>query len=108
MKKLIAGTQYNDWKGDVAFDDADFSSLSEYAKQKGKIKQSDVIFGVEAFYLDVSKEFSVRIYVSDKPFDEVKQYGGELEEVKFDLPLSDFFSLFKRVSLAFSRKGMMA
>ena len=108
MKKLIAGTQYNDWKGDIAFDDADFSDLSGYAKNKGHIKGSDVIFGVEAFYLDVSKEFSVRIYVSDKPFDEVKKYDEKLHEVEFDLPLSDFFSLFKRVSLAFSRKGIMA
>jgi len=107
MDKLIASTQYNDWKGTAAFDDGDFSGLTDYAKKLGKIKNGDVIFGVEANYLSVSNEFSIQIHYSDQSFDDMTKNGGELSKADFELSLADFFALFKRASLAISRKGFM-
>ena len=31
---LNAGTQYNDWKGQIALDDQDFKGIREYLKNK--------------------------------------------------------------------------
>lgn len=107
MDKLIASTQYNDWKGNAAFDDADVSGLTDYAKKAGKIQDGDVIFGVEASYLSVSNEFSIQIHYSNQSFDDMSKNGGELSKADFELSLDDFFALFKRVSLAISRKGIM-
>ncbi|QAY36869.1 hypothetical protein ETN89_16360 [Photobacterium damselae subsp. damselae] len=107
MDKLIASTQYNDWKGTAAFDDADLKGLTDYAKKVGKIKDGDMIFSVEANYLSVSNELSIRIHYTNQSFDDVIKNGGELSKADFELSPDNFFSLFKRASLAISRKGII-
>ena len=38
---LNAGTQYNDWKGQIALDDQDFKGIREYLKNK--LSNKDVV-----------------------------------------------------------------
>lgn len=108
MKRLIAGAQYDDWKGTNAFDDSDDKSLSLYARKKGLISNSDVVFGIEIFYHAISNEFSIMLHFSDKNFDEFKSSCSELKTVEFNMPIGDFFGLFKRVSIVISRRGIMS
>ncbi|WP_429036845.1 hypothetical protein [Aeromonas media] len=108
MKRLIAGAQYDDWKGTSSFDDSDDKSLSLYTRKKGLISGSDVIFGIELFHHAVSNEFSIKLHFSDKNFDEFKSLCRVLEAVEFNMPIGDFFGLFKRASIVISRSGIMS
>ena len=107
MNKLNASTQYNDWQGSVAFDDADFSSITDVAQKRKVINSGERVFGLTASYLSVSNEFSVTLHYTDKSFDDLKAAGIELQTAELDLSVSDFFSVFKRANFAFSRKGIM-
>lgn len=108
MKRLIAGAQYDDWKGTNAFDDSDDESVSSYARKKGLISNSDIVFGIELFYHAVSNEFSIKLHFSDKIFDEFISSCSEPETVEFNMPIGDFFGLFKRASIVISRSGIMS
>ncbi|PSU60924.1 hypothetical protein [Photobacterium phosphoreum] len=106
MLNKTASTQYNDWVGRAAFDDADFTALSDYARKQGYIQQNEVIFGFEASYIHVTKDVMVTISYSDIKFDDFEASGASLTKKEFDLPLADFFDLFKRANFAVAKKGL--
>ena len=102
----VASTQYNDWTGSVAFDDHDLKAISKYSREMGHIKENEVIFGFEASYLHSTKQMMVTIGYSNMSFDDFKNSSSNLYKKDFDLPLSDFFTLFKRANFAVSKKGL--
>ncbi|MCG9702509.1 hypothetical protein L1D19_20785 [Vibrio natriegens] len=106
MLNTTASTQYNDWIGGAAFDDADIDPLSTYAKNHGHIQQNDIIYGFEASYIHVTGEMMVTILYTDIPFDDFKNSGAELSRAEFDLPVNDYFELFKRANFKVARKGV--
>lgn len=106
MINKIASTQYNDWKGGVAFDDSDFQTLSDYAVSLGHITDKDVIYGFEVTYSHLTSEMMLTISYSNKSFDELRSSGGPLSKIDFDLPVGDFFKLFKRANLAVAKRGL--
>lgn len=106
MLNRVASTQYNDWTGGVALDDADIESLSDYARKKGFIGSNDVIYGFEASYNHLTKEMMVTISYSHLGFDDFKSSNKKLLTKSFDLPASDFLDLFKRINMAVAKKGI--
>ncbi|WP_306332039.1 hypothetical protein [Vibrio injensis] len=106
MLNRTASTQYNDWTGGAAFDNADTQALSDYARKSGYIKDSEVIFGFEASYLHLTGEMMVTISYTDMSFDEFKTQGADLSKKEFDMPVADFFALFKRANFAVAKKGL--
>ncbi|ENP0827165.1 TPA: hypothetical protein ACVU5Q_003655 [Vibrio parahaemolyticus] len=106
MIDTTASTQYNDWIGGAAFDDADFAPLSDYAAKHGHISQGDIIYGFEASYIHVTGEMMVTVFYSNLPFDDFKRSGATLSKAEFDLPVGDYFKLFKRANFKVSKKGL--
>ncbi|MCQ9090997.1 hypothetical protein [Vibrio alginolyticus] len=106
MLDTTASTQYNDWIGGAAFDDADIDPLSTYAKKHGHIQQNDIIYGIETSYIHVTGEMMVTVHYTDIPFDDFKGSGAELSKAEFELPVSDYFELFKRANFKVARKGV--
>ncbi|WP_394142623.1 hypothetical protein [Vibrio chagasii] len=106
MINRTASTQYNDWTGGSAFDDADRNDLAEFARNSGYIKQDERIFGFEASYIHVTKKISVTVSYSQLTYDEVKTTGASLSTTTFDLSPNDFFDVFKRANFAVGRKGL--
>lgn len=106
MLNRTAGTQYNDWIGGAAFDDAELKNISDYARSAGIIQANENIFGFDASYSPISSEMMVTISYSELSYDELKDSGVTLSKKDFDLPLTDFFELFKRANFAVARKGL--
>ncbi len=106
MLNRTASTQYNDWTGGAAFDDADFKALSDYARSAGHIQANEIIVGFDASYSHVTKDMMVTISYTDMSFDEFKASDATLLKKDFDLPLTNFFDLFKRANFAVAKKGL--
>lgn len=106
MKKekesVFASTQYNDWQGTIALDDAHNSIQSHF---RNKINNEHII-GIEAYVMSdlLPIEIRVTIYTglverdsetgkrTDRKHPEVKAYKTTLTPV-------DFFKLFKRINI---------
>jgi len=106
MINRTASTQYNDWIGSTAFDDADIASLSDYVKKKGIIGSADIIYSFEASYNYLTKDMSVSVFYTDINFDDFKNSGSKLSEEEFDISVTDFYELFKRVKVVVAKKGI--
>ena len=106
MLNRTASTQYNDWTGGAAFDDADFKTFSDYARSAGHIQGNEIIVGFDASYSHVTKDMMVTISYTDMKFDDFKASGTALSKKDFDLPLAEFFELFKRANFAVAKKGL--
>jgi hypothetical protein len=106
MVNTTASTQYNDWIGGAAFDNADLKALSNFAKDKGLIKGNEIIYSFEASYSHLAKEMMVTIFYTDMNFDDFKGSGAQLSKQNFDLPVGHFFDLFKRANFAVAKKGL--
>lgn len=106
MNHEIASTQYNDWTGSVAFDDADTQPLTDYARKKEIISNNEIIFRFDASYSHLTKSMSVTIFYTDKSFDEFRNSDKQLSSQEFDLSIGDFFQLFKRANIIVTKKGL--
>ncbi|EMF8902599.1 hypothetical protein CGJ47_24645 [Vibrio parahaemolyticus] len=106
MINRTASTQYDDWTGGSAFDDADTNDLTDYARNAGHIQPDERIFSFEASYIHVTKQVMVTINYTSLRYDEVKSTGASLSKVSFDLSPNDFFGVFKRTNFAAARKGL--
>ncbi len=106
MIDTTASTQYNDWIGGAAFDNADMTPLSDFAKKHNHIQQNDIIYGFETSYIHITGEMMVTILYTDIPFDDFKGSGAKLSKAEFDLPVSDYFKLFKRANFKVAKKGL--
>ncbi|EGR0693876.1 hypothetical protein ACN930_004814 [Vibrio parahaemolyticus] len=106
MINTTASTQYNDWIGGAAFDNADITALSDYAKKNQLIGADDIIYSFEASYCHLRQEMMVSVFYTEIHFDEFKKSGAELSKKEFDVPVAEFFTLFKRANFAVAKKGL--
>lgn len=108
-----AGVQYDDYKGSVAGDDADFSTLKSELREIFGLDKSSIITGIKvvANYVGRTSDiesFSIIILVPEDPNYEDKLNKNEEIDVKKyskDISLNDFFKFFKRFQITLSRKG---
>ncbi len=109
-----AGVQYDDYKGSVAADDADTSTLKSALRKEFNLSDSEYIVGVSAYinYLGRTTDIeniNVKIYVSQEDNLEHKIQNNEKIQARIfdkDLSISSFFKLFKRFELTLSSKGV--
>ncbi|MGA8882310.1 MAG: hypothetical protein WB445_01605 [Acinetobacter sp.] len=108
-----AGVQYDDYKGSVAADDADTSTLKSALRKEFNLKDSEVIIGISAYasYFGRTTDIeniNIKIYVSqDENLNHKLQNNEKIKAKKFekDLSINSFFKLFKRFELTLSSKG---
>lgn len=108
-----AGVQYDDYKGTVACDDTDLTTLkSELRKLFDLEKHSEIIgIKVDANYKGRTSEIdnlTVIIYLPENQ--DYKNKIGSNEEIKVkklskNISIQDFFKLFKRFQITLSSKG---
>ena len=85
---LNAGTQYNDWKGQIALDDQDFKGIREYLKNK--LSNKDVVIGIDTFFhgesLDRKEKIEVKAYITNEELE------GKYKTIKFEIEFSEIES----------------
>lgn len=96
-KIFSATTQYNDWKGTVAADDADagFDNIDNLLKKVGKLAAGETIVAVEFSSIPNSTDINAYILKED----------GTIHRVSVKVSADDFISKFKRFSITISRDG---
>ncbi|NSX04797.1 hypothetical protein [Cupriavidus gilardii] len=112
MAYFSAGVQYDDWRGQVAADDADLAGIRDYVRESGLIKDGDTVVGV-TFYAGGENFISISALVvrghrADE-FEEALQHPERklpLESVDLDLSISEFFKHFKRFNIALAPNGL--
>lgn len=115
MEKFRASVQYGDWEGTAAADNAHVS-FSSFLRQKGTLKDGELLVGVRVFVgenLDENPQVPwIRAVISNgNGFDNVKSQIENspeliLSERDVALSLNEFFSLFKRFSVVLTSKGL--
>lgn len=112
-EKFEASTQYNDWFGSVALDDADIKGI--YSKFEKHIKDERIL-GVEFHMIsdpDPNKDLFINLsilvgHIEKNEFNKRKSKEfPRLERYTTDIELDEFARLFKRVSLKFSNKNTL-
>lgn len=112
-EQFKASTQYNDWTGSAALDDADIKGI--YSKFENQIKDERIL-GVEFYMIsdpDLNKELFINLSIlvghieknefnirTSKEFPRLKRYTT-------DIGLDEFARLFKRISIKFSDKNTL-
>lgn len=113
-----ASVQYGDFKGTVAADRHDQDDIGKYLQTKGLINQGEFLIGIEAYacelmgkpqVTDVDVTVLVTQYEGYENVQEAVDSGKPLKvrKIKLEMPLVEFFTLFKRFSLAMSSHGMI-
>jgi len=110
---FTAGVQYDDYKGSVAADDIDTSTLNSTLSKEFKLKDSEIIIGISAYASYAGRttdieNINITAYISvDENLDEKLQNNEKIKVKKLDKDFSvnDFFKLFKRFELTLSNKG---
>lgn len=108
-----AGVQYNDYKGSVAADDADLTTLKSELRGLFGLDKSTIIAGIKvvANYGGRTSDienFEVIVYVPEYHDSEDKFNNNEEIAVKKyskEISLKDFFKFFKRFQITLSSKG---
>lgn len=101
IESLNASTQYNDWQGDIALDDMDFTGIRNYLDKK--LQNKDVIIGIDTYFHGdhLDKNITVKAYVTNEELE------GKYKVIKFEIKIEEFFKLFKRINLTASRKNQL-
>jgi hypothetical protein len=113
-----AHVQYDDCTGTVAADDADSGSASDWLRTKGLSSEDEFLVGIQ-FYVG-APPFGKRPVASveflltplgrrDSVNEAIEQSQVPLvvRRVQRDMPLEEFFSLFKRFKCALSGHGLL-
>ncbi|MDD0998461.1 hypothetical protein M5G20_21690 [Pseudomonas sp. TNT2022 ID1044] len=118
QENFHASVQYGDFKGTAAADRRDHDSISKYLENQGLVNEGEFLVGIEAY----SSELMGKAQVTDvsvtalvtkyEGYDDVQaavDSGNPLKvrKIRFDMPLVDFFSLFKRFEISISSHGMI-
>jgi hypothetical protein len=118
QENFHASVQYGDFKGTAAADRRDHDSISKYLESQGLMNEGEFLVGIEAY----SSELMGKAQVTDvsvtalatkyEGYDDVQaavDSGNPLKvrKIRFDMPLVDFFSLFKRFQISISNHGMI-
>lgn len=109
-----AGTQYNDFTGTSA---AETQGFEEFLKSKALINEGEFVIGIDFSPLvGISKaqnEIFLQAYlVKEFAYDEYEKKSInesllEVRKVETYIDIVQFFSLFKRLNVSFSWKGLL-
>jgi len=113
-----ASVQYGDWKGSSAADSADGGKMSEWLEENGHMEDGEFLLGIKMFAgqnhgAHQDPVFVEFLFVTPGDYDNVKSMIEsskgpiEVRSVKVDMPLAEFFSLFKRLDITLSRDSML-
>lgn len=116
MEVFEASVQYNDLKGSAAADDADMTNAASWLKQHGHINDEYVV-GISMWAGEnhgvhqdpVSVKFLVSSldgYASIPEKLESSTAPIQIRVIRLDIPLADFFALFKRLEITLSSGGL--
>jgi hypothetical protein len=112
-----AGVQYNDLKGTAAADRHDTRDFDEYLKEKGLVRDGEMVVGIEMSSLEVhattqDESVYVSAFVTTQVYDSIKSVldaGKTLEvrKISLEMKLNEFFGLFKRFQISISNGGLL-
>lgn len=110
---LSAGVHYNDWKGTFAADNEDLGGVEKWLREQAILKENEALVAVIIHGLHTGNgAAALKALITDGAgFDDVKaKIASEdrlsLTERKVEIPIQDFFRLFKQFQIVFSRKGL--
>ena len=117
MEVFEASVQYNDLKGSSAADNADMTDAAKWLKQNGHINDEYVV-GISMWAGEnhgthqdpVSVKFMVSSldgYASIPEKLESSSAPLPIRVIRIDMPLADFFALFKRLEITLSSGGLL-
>ncbi|RLD03384.1 MAG: hypothetical protein DRI65_13000 [Chloroflexota bacterium] len=115
---FLPSVQYGDLEGSIKADRADMNDAHKWLLTNGHINENEFVLGISMDIRENRGEFNEPVYVNfllKEPmnFDivkseiESKQEPIEVRKVRIEMPLKDFFSLFKRFNLTLSPKGLL-
>lgn len=113
---FTASTQYNDFTGTAAADDADTDDFSDHLRLKNLIADNEILVGVQmyssaALFGQSDQTVSVKAYIAGP---DMEKFTGRIEAgidpisvrvVNTEMPAKDFFAFFKRFEVMISRNG---
>lgn len=109
-----AGTQYSDFQGTVAAEDADMLILQEVIQKKLGLPKDERIIGYEftASYAGTRKIQGITLDAYSSKESNISDLlnSGQTIKVKknsSDLTVEEFFALFKRFNICLSNKGIL-
>lgn len=111
---LRASVQHNDWKGSVAADDADGHNLRNWLQVKDLLSANEALVAItfSSSSLVDADYISAKALVADlADFDAVAdqlqtEQRLNLKERSVDVPLSEFFCMFKRFEIVLTPEGV--
>lgn len=118
VENFRASVQYDDFKGSTAADRADHGNVSDWLETNGLKQDGEFLLGISFFVGENHGEHEDPIFVefllaTPGDHDSVKAmidaHNGpvSVRRVKTDMPLAQFFGLFKRFSVCLSSHGML-
>ncbi len=114
-----ASTKYADWKGTSSADDHDEVKARHYFTKKGIMKAGEFLIGIETIQHEthetsVKDPLWVNLFFVEKVSDYetvaaqvAAQKPLKVRKVHTEIPIADFFGLFKRFEIAISPGGLI-
>lgn len=114
-----AGSHYGDFTGTAAADSLEFHGFQELLKSQGLIKDEEYLVGIEASAsaplaapAQINSLSVTALLTNNNGYQNTQaaiDSGSPLKvrKVKLDIPIADFFSLFKQFQISISKKGMI-
>ena len=117
-EKFSASVQYGDLKGSAAADRADRGNADDWLKNNGLKQEGEFLLGITLYVGENHGKHEDLIYAefllaSAGDHDNVQSMINEnagpilVRRVKKEMPLAQFFGLFKRFSVHLSSHGML-
>ncbi|MGQ5800924.1 hypothetical protein ACUNI4_26170 [Serratia sp. IR-2025] len=97
-KNFKASTQYNDWKGSAAADDAENDDFSDYLGSIGILNAQETVVGIT--FQSAPNFIDIDAFIKDTT-------TGNIRRINIPLSVDDFFKKFKRFSVYISRDGQL-
>jgi hypothetical protein len=118
QENFHASVQYNDFKGTAAADRHDMGDIGSYLDSLGLLKEGEFLIGVEVYARELMGRAQVThmdmtaLVTRYEGFDDVQaavDSGTPLQvrKIRVELPLVEFFTLFKRFQISISVNGMI-
>jgi hypothetical protein len=112
-----AKVQYGDWTAVGAADDGDFVSIWDFLSERGLIAADEFLVGVQIFNgenlrdRELTPAYVHAFVIKANTYEEAKAYLSrpgpiEAREISVELTIPELFKLFKRFSIAMSRRGL--
>ena len=118
MQNFRASVQYNDLKGSVAADDSHPNDAHKWLVKKGHIHEDQYVLGIrmwadenhETHSDSVKVTFLISQLRGHSNISELIQASDDplqLQEIRIDMKITEFFSLFKQFEVTLSINGLI-